>query len=233
MDILIVDDDLLHCDILKNRLAKLGFTEVVYVKSFDEAATYLQSFTPDLIFLDFYLDGTHNAKQFVKELLKSKEIPVIIISSFYGPDLLGDVLETIPVDFIPKNVGDFELIKSIELALYNKEYSEKTSKLKDYIFVKAAKEINKIKVDDIQFVTVDGKYIELYVFERRYLVRSTLTDFVKRLPDYFIRIHKAYVVNIRHLDSINIDENIVRIGKESLPLSRNYKKDLLSKYYLA
>ncbi len=232
LNILLVDYDPLHIDIISKKLNKIGIYNIVCVTSFTETTEYLSGHTPDLILLDYYLDGKNTAKNLVKESLNRTNIPFIIISSFYGEEIINDVMELGPHDFLPKNVSEFDLAKSISLSVQKYKYDSATTLIKSFIFVRTGKEIKRINVHDICFVTVDGKYLELHTTDKRFLVRSTLIDFEKRLPEFFIKIHKAYIINLYHMDSLNMEEGVLMQNGKVLPLSRNFRKDLLSQYLL-
>lgn len=232
LNILLVDDDSLHLEILSTKLKKLGYSNLVLTNSFDEACDHLDSCSPDIILLDYYLDSGKTGKQIIKECLVHRNIPLFFISTFYGPEVFDEIKELPLMEFLPKNVNEFDLDKAIDIAMRKKEKLDNNSRLKEFMFVRNGKDIKKIRVSDICFITVDGKYLELHSSDRRFLIRSTLSEFEKRLPDYFMKIHKAYIININHLDSVSVDMGQVKVCEKIIPLSRNFKKDLLSMYYV-
>ena len=183
--------------------------------------------------MDYLLDGKSTAKQFIKENLAHKNIPIVIVSTFYGNEYFEEVKSLGVLDFLPKNISDFDLTKSIELALNNHQRQVLSLQIKDYIFVKSNKEIKKVKLADIYYITVDNKYLEIHTLDKRFLIRSSLSEFERRLPENFIKIHKAYIINIEHMDSMLVEEGIVKLGDKSVPLSRNFKKELLSMHYFS
>jgi DNA-binding LytR/AlgR family response regulator len=232
VEILLVDDEAIHTEILKKKLQNLGYINVSVVNSFLKAVDYLNEVNPDLIILDYYLDKNHTGVDLVKESLLNKDIPIIFISSFYGNDLFKEVIGCAPIDFVPKNVSEFDLDKTIRLSLIKRKEANINKKLKDFIFVKYKREIRKLAVIDIEYMVVDGKYLVLHADQKKYLIRSTLNDFLKKLPENFIKVHQAYIINLRFLESIQLDEGILKIGTVDIPFSRNYKKDLLNAYYM-
>lgn len=232
IEILIVDDENLHNEIIKRKLTNLGFQNLNIVDTFKKAIEYLDIHTPDIIILDYYLDQTHTGVDVVKESLINKDIPVIFISSFYGGDIFKEIVGVAATDFLAKNVSEFDLEKSIKLGLAKKMSQSQTGKLKDFIFVKHGKDIRKLAVADIEYIAVDGKYLTLYADEKKFLIRSTLNGFLKMLPDNFIKVHQAYIINLKYLDTIQVEEGILKITKASVPFSRNHKKELFSAYYM-
>lgn len=59
-------------------------------------------------------------------------------------------------------------------------------------------------------------------FETRML---TLKDFLATAPDYFLRIHKSYIININYIYSYQKTKRLIHINETELPLGRKYKDD--------
>lgn len=232
LEVLLVEDDDLHMEILKSKLKNLGFNQIKCAGSYKEAAEYLEGYVPDLVIIDYYLDKNQTGTDLINEYLLNKSVPVIFISSFYSADVFKNIIDLAPMDFIPKNISEFDLEKSITLAIIKRKELIQNSKLKDYIFVKSTKEIKKLAVNDIEYITVDGKYLILYSNTKKFLIRSTLNDFAKKLPENFIKVHQAYIINLKYLESILVDESTVKLETAIIPFSRNFKKDLFNSYYL-
>ena len=58
-----------------------------------------------------------------------------------------------------------------------------------------------------------------------YVLRSTLKDFLKRLPEQqFFRTSKSYIINIKHIQSINSRDVI--INDQMIPISKEYKQTI-------
>lgn len=232
--ILIIEPVTEQLEILKNKLITATYQNIYTVSSYQDALDYFDNNTPDIVLVNYKLDKTFTVKNLIQDKVNIRSIPFIIYSQLYDSSILKEVLNLNPVDFLPQNMNSFELKKAIELGLRKHDMrKEKDNKLKDYIFVRAGKEIKKLKIEDILYITVDSKYIELHTENRRYFIRSTLTSFVEKLPDHFVRIHKTYAINMEHLDTINTEDNLVKVGNETLPLSRSLKKDLFALFYLS
>jgi DNA-binding LytR/AlgR family response regulator len=62
--------------------------------------------------------------------------------------------------------------------------------------------------------------------DKQLIAHQTMTSLEEMLPkDAFFRIHKSFLVNIRHIDSINGGR--IFVGSYELPLSRHRKDELL------
>jgi DNA-binding LytR/AlgR family response regulator len=87
-----------------------------------------------------------------------------------------------------------------------------------------------IEAESIVYVTVSDKYVQLKLTDHRILnVRSSLRQFERDLsPALFLRIHKRFIVCIRHIRFV--DTEITMKTGDQLPLSREYKEQFLSNF---
>jgi DNA-binding LytR/AlgR family response regulator len=229
--ILVIDDDLTHLDMMVNRLKSLSFSDVLQANSTKQALDILDVQSPDLVLIDHYLDKGATSIDFIKTYLLHRNIPVIVVSVFHNEKVFNDILQVVPMDFLSKNCSDFELKKSVELSLLKKQELQKKSKLQPYFFVKAGNNIHKIDIEHIEMVEVDGKYLNVYADEKKHIIRSSLNDFLKRLPTQFLKIHQSYIINMNFVESVDVEEQKVKLKHHEAFFSRNYKKALLSNYY--
>ena len=43
-----------------------------------------------------------------------------------------------------------------------------------------------------------GNYVELFLEDGRLLHRATLQSMLGKMPEYFVQVHRSYVVNLKH-----------------------------------
>lgn len=232
-EILVIDDDENHLLILKDKLNSISYTNIILANSFNKGQEVLDISTPDLVIIDYYLDKGKTAVDFVKDLLLHKNVPVIIISTFFNEKVFDDILQIIPMDFLSKSCTDFELNKSIKLLKLKNYETQNVSKLNNFFFVKVGKIIKKVNIEQIEMIEVDGKYLNVHVEGRNYIIRSSLNDFVKRLPNNFIKVHQSFIVNLNFIESINPEDQKVILKTVEANYSRNFKKILFNSYYLS
>lgn len=231
--ITIVDDDPIHLDLLNMKLNKLGFNNVVSINSYDAAVVYINSNLPDLLIVDYFLDNGKTGLELLKQCVQHFEIPIIFCSSFYNREIFDEILNIYPIDFISKSAQDFEIYKSIQLAFVKFKSQNESNKINDFILVKYNKELKKLNILDIEYISVDGKYLELNSSGKKFIIRSTLNEFLKKLPNEFVKIHQSYIINLNFLSTVNSDDNYVKLTTEArLNFSRSYKKYLLAKYFI-
>lgn len=230
--ILIVDDDSNHLSIVKSKIIRNNLYDIDSIVGFKKGIEYLNDNLPDLIILDHYLDEGKTSIDFISKLNKNINVPIIILSTFFNEETLEKIKKIHPIDFLSKTCSDFELNKSIEIALINSEINSKNEKIKEYIFIKIGNNLKKIELKDIEMVEVDGKYLNIYANQKKYLINSTLNDFNKKLPEYFIKCHQSFIININYVDFINVRENKIILKNSTAYFSKPFKKVLLKNNFV-
>lgn len=100
-----------------------------------------------------------------------------------------------------------------------------------YIFVRTAGLLVKIKFSDIYYIQACGDYVNIYTTTKKHTVHIPLSEIEMRLPEgMFFRPHRSYLIQLDKVDTI--EKNVLRIDKHPLPIAERYKKDLLKKLNL-
>lgn len=95
----------------------------------------------------------------------------------------------------------------------------------DFVFIKSDKEFYRVDLADIRYLKADDNYVSIYTPEQRHLALGTLQQWQIDLPAEFVRIHKSYLVNLRHVG--RIAGNRLFVEEEELPIGRTYKEEVL------
>ena len=82
-------------------------------------------------------------------------------------------------------------------------------------------------IDDITYLEKEGNYFNLFTKSgKKLLVRINFADLTEKLPPRrFFRIHKSFIVSIRHIEMI--EGGYVVINKEKLPISVSFREEFL------
>ena len=81
-----------------------------------------------------------------------------------------------------------------------------------------------IPYNKIYYFVAENKKINLIIDGIEHSFYDTIDNLEKTLPDYFIRTHRAYLVNRKKITGFKLSEGSIYLGNEiSIPLSRNYK----------
>lgn len=97
------------------------------------------------------------------------------------------------------------------------------------VFVKMNDGFQRILMKHILYVEAGGSYCTLYVYGMpSILVSAPLARVAEHLDEeYFIRVHRSYLVNKLHIESIT--GSSLQVGRVSIPISKFMKKKVLGR----
>jgi len=96
--------------------------------------------------------------------------------------------------------------------------------------VKKGKKMIRVKIDNIKHIEVESKYCTLFAEGEKYLIRISLVDLLSILsPASFQRVNRNIVVNLNKVNEFDLEDMTVSVGESLLPISKKYKKELLTK----
>ena len=230
INILIVEDNVLIADDMQMILEDMGYNVVANVTSYEKAVVALKDNAIDLALLDIQLATEKSGIDIGKHIRENYDIPFVFITSNSDKETLNQAKEVKPNGYLVKPFEEKNLYTTIEITMSNfeenasKDEGSKKNKstLKKSIFVKDSHLYRKIIFKDILDIKSDNVDIEIYTTSKTYVVRSTLKDFLKKLPkDDFLRTSKSYIINIKHVQAMNSRDVI--IDDKMIPISKEYK----------
>lgn len=227
MKCIVIDDETLAQEILMNYIERTPALRLVGVFSNSfEALTFLKNNPVELIFLDIQMPVLSGI-DFLKTLYPR---PLIIITSAY-PQYALESYHFEVVDYLlkPFSYERFEQalakIDRFKQKLLDKSFEQSSS---EYLFVKVERRLVKINLDDILFVEGFGNYVKIYTPREVVVTREKMGDVEKYLPaSTFVRVHKSYIVSLRHIDSI--EQETIYAGKYFIPIGNSYKAEFFSR----
>ena len=93
---------------------------------------------------------------------------------------------------------------------------------KDYITLK---DKTKIYLSDLIYIKSDDHYLNVFTANgSNHFVRGKLSQIIKELPPNFKQCHRSYIVNSNFIKQKSYN-SITLTGRESLPISKSFKKD--------
>jgi len=92
----------------------------------------------------------------------------------------------------------------------------------DFFFVSNRKKFAKILFVDILYIEALKKYIKIFTTKETHVVSVSLSYAERKLPkDIFCRIHKSYVISLKHLKYF--DSEFAFIADKGVPIGKHYK----------
>ncbi|MDX5477073.1 LytR/AlgR family response regulator transcription factor [Fontibacter flavus] len=233
--ILIVEDELLIAEDLKDILEELGYEVCGIAVSAREAMVLIEEKSPDLALLDIQIKGGRDGIQLAADINEQYHMPFIMLTSHADLQTLNRAKEVHPYGYLVKPFHEKDILAAIEMALANfakeqekKQHEDKSEDfvLKDSLFIRTNGMLVKIRFKDIIYFESDANYTNIFTFDKKYVIRSILKELEGKLdPHRFVRIHKSYLINLEEIDSIQSDS--VHIAGKEIPISRNQYSWLL------
>lgn len=116
--ILIVEDERIIAEDLRNILQSLGYTVMKIVSTGEEAISILKNNKPDLILVDIVLTGQIDGIEMAEYIKSRYNIPIVYLTAYADKDIVTRAKVTEPYGYIIKPFEDRELQTTIEIALY-------------------------------------------------------------------------------------------------------------------
>jgi two-component system, LytTR family, response regulator LytT len=97
----------------------------------------------------------------------------------------------------------------------------------EFLMVRAERKTNKIPQKDIEYLESLGDYVKIHTFSSRPIItKEKISKLEERLPDYFLRIHRSYLINANKVRAYNKEQ--IQVNNVNLPISRTYKKHVMT-----
>ncbi len=229
ISVLIVEDNPITAKdlyeiVLENgyRVAGIAYNARMAIKLYEEEV-------PDIALIDIKLTGEQSGIDLVKEINKTRYIPVVYISGNSDKSTVSDALKTNPKAFLTKPFEARDVEIAMELALgISQNHSAGIGSPKT-LFLKVGGRFEKVKVAEILYLEADGSYCKIRTPLKDFLITGTLKVFVEQLENQnFRRIHKSFLVNMNKVESIS--NSHVKVGETLLPLGRKFKDDFKQEF---
>ena len=138
-------------------------------------------------------------------------------------EMVYDMLKYKPFRFIQKAEP-----WKIDTALMNLSKQRMTD---GHVLIEKAKnEVMDASVEEIMYIEAAKHQIIYHTEDEAIVSKGSMAKIVKELWEYgFIRVHVAYVVNIRYIKQIGKKELILR-DETVLPISGSYKEETMKNY---
>jgi len=225
----IVDDEFLARQYIRDYVSRLPF--LTLTGDFDSPLLILEELKNneiDILFLDIEMPDI-SGLDFLKTLNPQ---PYVILTTAYREYAL-EGYEYNVVDYLLKPFSFDRFLKAVNKAIdrAQKETVDPGSAVSgesrgDYLTIRADRKLYKIEFDDLIYIEGQRAYVTLHTRQKNITALIALKDLESQLPsDRFIRIHKSFIVSVRHMESL--EGNQVEIsGKVKLSVGSNYREQV-------
>ncbi|MEZ7497470.1 LytTR family DNA-binding domain-containing protein [Flavobacterium sp. Arc3] len=237
MKCVIIDDEPLAVDLIKEFVSKVETLELINTfNNAIDALAVINNINVDLIFLDIEMP-LFSGIDFINALDKK---PLIIFTTAYS-NYAVEGFNLGAVDYLVKPIPFHRFLKSVLRA--QQIFSPQTSTIpttlistpeieQDFMFVRAEYENVKLNFADILYIEGLKDYVKIHTTDNKYTL--TLISLIKLenllSSKGFSRVHRSYIINIKHIKSIQKNKTI--IGEKRIPISESYKSSFFEKINL-
>ena len=240
---LAIDDEPLALQQLVAYISKVPFLELAaQCQSALEARRFLENDTVDAIFCDINMPDL-NGMDFVKSLAVP---PLVVFTTAYS-EYAVEGFRVNAVDYLLKPFGlqDFQraanrlkerldntpATPAADISLTIPEQSSPTRSLSHLspltsndLFLKTDYRIVKVSIPDIRYIEGMSEYLKVWIEgeSKPIITLLSMKKMEERLPDYFMRIHRSYIVNLNKIQEVN-KNRVIMDADTYLPIGDLYK----------
>lgn len=190
------------------------------IRTFASAEAFLFEYEEDkaydILLLDVEMknmNGIELAKRIRKD---NNRAEIIFITSHF--EFVGEGYEVDALHYLIKPISAEKLTQVLTKA------AEKISVEPPSVVISCEGETVKLYESDIFYVESFLHYIVIHTKDKEYKIKENMYVFENKVSDDFYRIHRSYLVSLKHITRIS--RASVNIGNTELPLSRGKYDDI-------
>ena len=226
---LAIDDEPLALQQLVAYINKVPFLELAaQCQSALEARAFLERDTADAIFCDINMPDL-NGMDFVKSLATP---PLIVFTTAYS-EYAVEGFKVNAVDYLLKPFGlqDFQKAANrLKERLGQQGHSPSQEEPgEESLFLKTDYRIVKVSIPDIRYIEGMSEYLKVWLEgeTKPIIALLSMKKMEERLPSYFMRIHRSYIINLNRIQEVN-KNRIIMDADTYLPIGDMYKEKFQS-----
>ena len=219
-----IDDEPLALQQIVAYIGKVPFLELAaQCQSALEAHQYLSNDTVDVIFCDINMPDL-NGMDFIKTLIAP---PLVVFTTAYAEYAI-EGFKVNAVDYLLKPFGLQDFMRAANRVRERLEPAANTEPAikasDDVIFLKTDYRIVKVSISDIRYVEAMSEYLKVWIENdpKPIITLLSMKKIEEHLPDYFMRIHRSYIINLNKIQEVN-KSRVILDSDTNLPIGDLYK----------
>ena len=223
---LCIDDEPLALQQLAAYIKKIPYFELVgECQSALDAKNIMENDMIDAIFIDINMPDL-NGMDFVRSLAAP---PIVVFTTAYS-EYAVEGYKVDAADYLLKPFG-FDDFKRAAMKV-KKQYDLQNSQPvmvsspdeDDALFLKTDYKVVRVHVSDITYVEGMSEYLKIHLINRKPLVvLLSMKKIEERLPNYFMRIHRSYIINLKCIQEVN-KNRVILDADTNLPIGDLYRE---------
>lgn len=254
--ILVMEEDVSFSKLLHMLLNDIGVTQIQTMNTNQHSFSVFSTSKADALFIDADMAFMQRKGVEIGHWLRQQGVflPLVFMTSHlkqYDAELF---IQLQPVSFMSKELSLVKLLQTLELVSLQQQNASLQQRLNEQsishtqpafalppsgvhepleptnqIFFKVGDSYKAISVPEIAYFYADQKMSYAKIGARSYPTSVQLKVLEEELhPWGFIRAHKSYILNIKHIESFHLGDASVCINGETLPIGYAYRKTFVT-----
>ncbi len=175
----------------------------------------------DLVFLDVEMSGIDGISVMEKLEILPNFMNIIFVSSHY--EYVGEAYGYKTMGFVQKPIKKVDLFTRLQ-KVYKRAISDSL-----VVFSDNGGDYH-LRKSDILFLEADSNYCNIHTIQKTIVTSYTLKKCERILGGMpFLRVHRSYLINVDKISKLT-GATINLISKESIPIGKSYKENVLRSY---
>ena len=245
MNVLIVDDEPLAREGMQLLLKdEASVTSISEARNGAEAVRMIRETRPDLVFLDVQMPEMDGFG--VLRAIGAEHMPPVIFVTAHDRYAI-QAFEVNAIDYLLKPATRERCLQALvrvreRIATQGGDNQHVLSLLQQLagppkylarVALRSAGKISFVNVEDILYVQAAENYVQLHLKAARHMLHVPIATFESSLdPQMFLRIHRSYIVNVKHIHELETGAHgefvVVLRGGGKLQASRSYHDKIKS-----
>lgn len=225
-------------------IKELEYDLIGIVDNYDVVRKIVKTKNPDLILMDIKMKGELNGIELAGKIQKKHQVGIVFMTSLDNQKYFDQANGAGDFGCLVKPFSKMSLQNKIELAMVKMNHSDyspskgidKDKKwdegmiLEDCVFIKRNNVLEKVEINDIEFIQSEGNYCVISTEKKKYALKMSLIKVRKMLASHrFLRVNKRHIINMSLISSIDLSTNQIKINEVSFSIGRTYKEGLLKR----
>ncbi len=226
MKIAVCEDQVTQINILNKQIENWSKDNNVNIsiENFTTAESFLFQWSDydkyDIIFLDIKLSKMSGIELSNKIREKNKIVDIVFVTGFFKYALHGYKVGAL--QYLMKPIDKLDLYFCLNKTLERINEVNETS----IVAIETTKKIIKLDYNEIYYCIMFSPYIDIHTNSEKITLRKKISEIENVLPnEYFIRCHRSYIVNVKHIKSITKSNVLLENGIE-VPISRGKYREI-------
>ena len=165
----------------------------------------------DLLLLDIEMPGM-NGVELAKQIRAQNTAVQIVFVTGYD-EYFSDGFDVSALHYLLKPVSEARLFPVLDRAAANLASRQRS------VLLATAEADVKVLLSDILYAEAQNVHVLVHTSQEVFRCRMPLSRLMEELDDTFLKVHRSYVVNLRHIKKISRTA-ITLSGGDEVPLSR-------------